>query len=100
MPRIARPFETWSSVAASFVVTPGLRNVFAPTMSPTRTRSVTAATPASSSQPSKIGCCHGPWIASRWSHVQIESQPAASAASADSRYSGQVVCWGQSWSPN
>src|SRR4029078_6706544 len=59
-----------------------------------------AATPASRLQPSKIGCCQGPWIASRWSHVQIESQPAASAATAASRTSGHVVDWGQSWRPN
>ena len=52
IPRTARPFETWSSVVASFVVTPGFRNVFAPTMSPTRTRDVIAATPCRSPQPS------------------------------------------------
>ena len=32
--------------------------------------------PASTVQPSKIGCSHGPKIARRWSHVQTESQPA------------------------
>ena len=40
---------------------------------------VSAAQAASVSQPSKIGWRHGPWIASRWSQVQTESQPAASA---------------------
>ena len=65
IPSTARPFETWSSVVTSFVVTPGFRNVFAPTMSPIRTREVIAATAWSSPQPSKIGCSHGPWMASR-----------------------------------
>src|SRR6185369_17531060 len=50
--------------------------------------------------PSKIGWSHGPKIASRWSHVQTESQPLASAARAESRNSGHVVCWDQSWAPN
>src|SRR5947207_1234185 len=69
-------------------------------MSPSRTRSVMAAAACRSAQPSKIGCCHGPWIARRWSQTQIESQLAASAASVASRNSGHVVRWGHSWSPN
>ena len=43
MPRIARPSLTWSSVAAGFATSPGLRNVFAPTSSPSRIRSVAPA---------------------------------------------------------
>ena len=46
-----------------------------------------------------MGCSHGPKIASRWSQVQTESQPARSAASAASRKSGHDVCCDQSWSP-
>ena len=61
---------------------------------------VSGASPARTIQPSKIGCSHGPKIARRWSHVQIESQPASSAARAASRKPGQSVCWDQSWSPN
>src|SRR5258705_499281 len=74
IPSTARPFETWSSVVASFAVRPGFRNVFAPTINPSRTREVIPARPASTVQPSKIGCCQGPWMASRRSHVQIELQ--------------------------
>ena len=70
MPRTARPSLMLSSVVASFAVSPGLRNVFAPTISPRRTRFVTAAVAASVVQPSRIGCSHGPKIARRWSHVQ------------------------------
>ena len=79
MPRIARPSLMWSTVVASFAVSPGSRNVFAPTISPTLIRFVTAAVAAIVVQPSKIGCSHGPKIASRWSHVQTESQPTSSA---------------------
>ena len=75
MPSTARPSERWSSVVASLAVRPGLRNVLAPTISPSRTRDVSGARPARTHQPSKIGCSHGPKIASRWSHVQTESQP-------------------------
>ena len=39
-------------------------------------------------------------MAMRWSHVQIESQPASSAERAASRKPGQSVCWDQSCSPN
>ena len=52
---------------------------------------VSGASPASTLQPSKIGCSQGPKIASRWSHVQTESQPASSAARAASRKPGQSV---------
>ena len=100
IPRTARPPETWSSVAASFAVWPGLRKVFAPTISPTRTREVRAATAPIASQPSRIGCSHGPKIAWRWSQVQTESQPASSAATAAPRNPGQSVAWLQSWAPN
>ena len=55
MPRIARPFEMWSSVVAILAVSAGSRNVFAPTISPIRIRSVACAHAASVSQPSKIG---------------------------------------------
>ena len=47
-------------------------------------------TPRATSQPSKIGWRHGPTIASRWSHVQTLSQPAASAATAASRNDAPV----------
>ena len=46
MPMIARPPLTWSIVVTDFTASPGLRNVFAPTNSPTRTRSVAWATAA------------------------------------------------------
>ena len=48
---------------ASLAVWPGLRKVFAPTMSPSRTRDVIGAKPARTLQPSKIGCSHGPKMA-------------------------------------
>jgi hypothetical protein len=38
-------------------------------------------------------------MASRWSHVQTESQPDRSAARAASRKAGHVVDWDHSWSP-
>src|SRR6476659_3476901 len=99
MPSTARPPEMLSSVVASLAVSPGFRNVFAPTIKPSRTREVTAPSPARTLQPSKIGCSHGPKMAIRWSHVQIESQPAASAARAASRKPGQSVRCDQSCSP-
>src|SRR5262245_52065887 len=68
-------------------------------MSPRRVRVVSGSRPAMSVQPSKIGWSQGPKIASRWSQVQIESQPAASAARAASRNVGQSVAWDQSWAP-
>ena len=40
-PRIARPPLMWSTVVASFAVSPGLRNVFAATRRPSRARVVT-----------------------------------------------------------
>ena len=40
MPRIARPLLRWSSVVAIFATSAGLRNVFAPTISPIRILSV------------------------------------------------------------
>ena len=55
MPRIARPPEMWSSVVAILAVSAGSRNVFAPTISPIRIRSVAWAQAASVSQPSRIG---------------------------------------------
>ncbi len=69
-PRIARPPEMWSRVDAVFATRPGLRNVFAPTSSPSRTRSVAIALAASVVQPSKIGWYGSPKIAYRWSHAQ------------------------------
>src|SRR6185295_2584039 len=99
MPSTARPFETWSSVVASLAVRPGLRKVLAPTMSPSRTFDVIGPSAESTIQPSKIGCSHGPKIASRWSHVQTEYQPRASARSAASRKPAQSVCCDQIWRP-
>ncbi len=55
MPRIARPSLMWSRVVASLAVRPGLRNVFAPTISPRRIREVSTAQAPSVIQPSKIG---------------------------------------------
>src|SRR5688500_1774266 len=100
MPRTARPPDTWSRVVASLAVSPGFRNVFAPTISPSRTRVVSGPRAASVVQPSRIGCSHGPKMASRWSQVQTESQPAASAASAASRNPGQYVDCDHSCRPN
>ena len=61
-PRIARPPLIWSSVVAIFATRAGLRIVFAPTMSPIRTRSVVAAQAAIVSHPSKMGPCGSPTI--------------------------------------
>ncbi len=55
MPRIARPFEIWSRVVAIFATSAGLRNVFAPTISPSRAREVASAHAASVSHASNIG---------------------------------------------
>ena len=60
MPRIARPLLMWSSVVAILAARVGSRNVFAPTISPIRIRSVAWAQAASVSQPSKIGPCESP----------------------------------------
>ena len=43
MPRIARPPLAWSSVVMLFTTSPGFRNVFAPTIRPSFTRSVASA---------------------------------------------------------
>ena len=43
MPRIARPPLAWSRVVMLFTTSPGFRNVFAPTIRPSFTRSVAAA---------------------------------------------------------
>src|SRR5450759_2863164 len=59
-PRIARPPLIWSSVVAIFATRAGLRIVFAPTMSPIRTRSVVAAQAVIVSHPSKMGPCGSP----------------------------------------
>ena len=47
-PAIARPSLMWSIVVIVLATIPGLRNVFAPTSSPRRTRSVSRAHAASS----------------------------------------------------
>ena len=98
-PSQARPPETWSTVTAALAVSPGLRRVLAPTMSPSCARSVTAAQAARSVQPSKISWSGSPTMAWRWSQVQSESSPAASAARAASRSSGQVALWGHNSAP-
>ena len=69
-PRIARPSLIWSSVVASLAISPGLRNVLAPTSRPSRTCSVALAQAARLIHPSKIGCYGSPKIAYRWSHAQ------------------------------
>ena len=43
IPRIARPLLMWSSAVICFATTAGLRNVFAPTISPSVARSVASA---------------------------------------------------------
>ena len=73
MPRMARPFEMWSSVVAILAVRAGSRNGFAPTISPIRTRSVAWAQAARVSHASNIGPVELPWIGYRWSHVQSVS---------------------------
>jgi len=55
MPRIARPPEMWSRVVAIFAVRVGSRNVFAPTISPIRIRSVAWAHAARVSHASWMG---------------------------------------------
>ena len=62
IPRIARPLLMWSSVVAILATSVGSRNVFAPTISPIRTRSVAWAQAVRTSQPSKIGPCESPTI--------------------------------------
>ena len=52
----------WSRVVAILATSAGLRNVFAPTISPIRTRSVAWAQAARVSQPSKIGPRESPTI--------------------------------------
>src|SRR3954471_9984133 len=99
MPRMARPSDWWSSVVASFAVSPGLRNVFAPTIRPSVPRSVTPAHPDSTDQPSRMGPCHGPTMDIRWSHVQSEVAPARSARTAASRSAGHESVCGQSRNP-
>ena len=47
MPSTARPLLMWSSVVTIFATTAGLRNVLAPTISPTVARSVASAQAAS-----------------------------------------------------
>ena len=93
-PRIARPADRWSRVTASFAVSPGLRNVLAPTSSPSSTRSVRTAHAARMLQPSSEGCSHGPSMASRWSQVMRMSQPSRSSATPASRRPGQSLCLG------
>ena len=58
-PRIDRPWLTWSIVTAILATRPGLRNVFAATVSPRRMREVAWAHAASVVQPSK-----NPWYGS------------------------------------
>jgi A/G-specific adenine glycosylase len=99
-PRIARPPETWSSVVAIFAVSPGFRNVLAPTMRPRRTRLVIAASAARVVHPSSFGAAGSPSSLSRWSSIHTWSKPAASAWSTAARSSGQVVCWTQNAAPN
>ena len=76
-PSSSRPFETWSSVTAICAIRAGWRNVFELTSTPTRMRSVRAASAASSVQPSK----YGPsgrlgWL--KWSQSQALSKPSCS----------------------
>ena len=63
MPRIARPPLMWSSVVAVLATMLGLRNVFAPTRSPSRVFSVSRAHAARSDQPSKKSWYGSPKIA-------------------------------------
>src|SRR6188768_3941192 len=99
MPRMARPPLKWSSVTASFAVSPGLRNVFAPTISPSVARLVTCDQPASTDQPSRIGPSHGPTIELRWSHVHRLAAPARSARTAASRSEAQESVCGHRRNP-
>ncbi len=99
MPRIARPPLRWSSVTASFAVSPGLRNVFAPTIRPSVARLVTCDQPASTDQPSRIGPSHGPTMLLRWSQVHRLAAPACSARTAASRMDGQSAVCGHRRNP-
>ena len=77
MPSTARPPETWSRVVASLAVSPGLRNVLAPTISPSRTREVSGAERRRGrSSPRRSAAPTARRSPCRWSHVQTESQPA------------------------
>ena len=89
----------WSSVTASFAVSPGLRNVFAPTIRPSVARLVTCDQPASTDQPSRIGPSHGPTMLLRWSQVQRLAAPACSARTAASRMDGQSAVCGHRRNP-
>ena len=54
-PRTNRPPDRWSTVVASFAVSPGGRKVLAPTSRPRRTRRVTVASAEIVAQPSSLG---------------------------------------------
>ena len=62
IPSFIRPPLMWSSVVIIFTTSAGLRNVFAPTISPSRTFSVCSAQPASVRYPSNIGPSGSPTI--------------------------------------
>ncbi len=87
-------------MVASFAVRPGLRNVFAATISPSRDVRVTAATAASVDQPSSFASCHAPSSESRWSSTHWSSNPLASAWRTASRSSGHPVRCTQYAAPN
>ena len=85
---------------ASLAVSPGLRKVFAATISPSVAFVVTCAQPDRIDQPSRMGPCHGPEIELRWSQVQRLAAPPASARTAASRIAGQKSVWGHSRTPS
>jgi hypothetical protein len=60
IPRISRPFEMWSTVAAMLASTAGCRYGMAVTWQPILIREVSAAMADSMVQPSKFGPCRSP----------------------------------------
>ena len=88
-PRISRPPLTSSAVAAILATSEGSRKLEHRTSVPISTRSVAAAraltTVQASSWPS-IGPLEGLW--KKWSYIQTESSPCASAARANDAIAG------------
>ena len=101
MPRTARPSLMWSRVVASLAVRPGLRNVFAPTISPSRTVDVSAA------QAARVEPALEDRLAPRaLDRQEVIPRPERVPAGAPPprarrpRKRGQSVACDQSWAPN
>lgn len=85
MPRSSRPPETTSTVVAIFASSAGGRNLLLVTMTPSRSRVVSAASADSSVHPSWAGPVTGPPMGMRWSNSQACSIAAIPSASRHTR---------------